>query len=92
MSKIPCLIRTTDQAQEGASHLGEGEGEEDPRNSQIKTQEIHTCTANITEEIIALKGPETKKNIARTQQEKAMMSISSTMSDQLRQTSGNRSL
>jgi hypothetical protein len=54
----PSPIRTTDQAQAEALHIegGEGEGEEDPRNSQTITQEIHTSTANITEEVIAPKG------------------------------------
>jgi hypothetical protein len=47
-------IRTTNQAQEEDLHLGEGE--EDPRNSQTTTQEIHTSTASITEEVIAPKG------------------------------------
>jgi hypothetical protein len=56
MWKIPSLIRTTDQAQEGSLHPGEGEGEEDPRNSRTITQEIHTSTANITEEVITPKG------------------------------------
>jgi hypothetical protein len=53
--KIPSPIRTIDQAQEEPLHPGEGEGEgeEDPRNSQTITQEIHTSTANITEEVIA---------------------------------------
>jgi hypothetical protein len=50
--KIHNSHRTTDQIQEEVMHLGE----EDPRNSQIITQEIHTSTANITEEVIALKG------------------------------------
>jgi hypothetical protein len=34
----------------------EEEGEEDPRNSQTITQEIHISTANITEEVITPKG------------------------------------
>jgi hypothetical protein len=38
------------------SYLEEEEGEEDPRNSQITTQEIHTSTANIMEEVIEPKG------------------------------------
>jgi hypothetical protein len=46
-------IRIIDQAQEEVMHLEEEEGEEDPRNSQITTQEIHTSTANIMEEVIA---------------------------------------
>jgi hypothetical protein len=54
MWKIPSPTRTTDQAQE--EPLLPGEGEEDPRNSQTITQEIHTSTANITEEVITLKG------------------------------------
>jgi hypothetical protein len=56
MWKIHSPIRITDQAEEEALHPGEGEGEEDPRNSQTITQEIHTSTANITEEVIAPKG------------------------------------
>jgi hypothetical protein len=47
---------TTDQTQEEVLHLGEEEGEEDPRNSQTITQEIHISTANITEEVITPKG------------------------------------
>jgi hypothetical protein len=50
----PSPIRTIDQGQEEALHPGEGE--EDTRNSQTITQVIHTSTANITEEVIALKG------------------------------------
>jgi hypothetical protein len=38
------------------SYLEEEEGEEDPRNSQITTQEIHSSTANIMEEVIEPKG------------------------------------
>jgi hypothetical protein len=56
--KIPSPIRTIDQAQEEPLHQEEGEGEEDPRNSQTITQEINTSTANITEEVIAPKGAE----------------------------------
>jgi hypothetical protein len=54
--KIHSSIRTTDQTQEEVLHLGEEEGEENPRNSQTITQEIHTSTANITEEVTAPKG------------------------------------
>jgi hypothetical protein len=54
MWKIPSPIRITDQAQE--ENLHSGEGEEDPRNSQTITQEIHTSIANITEDVIAPKG------------------------------------
>jgi hypothetical protein len=50
------LIGIIDQAQEEVMHLEEEEGEEDPRNSQITTQEIHTSTANIMEEVITPKG------------------------------------
>jgi hypothetical protein len=53
--KILSLIRIIDQAQK-VMHLVEEEGEEDPRNSQITTQDVHTYTANIMEEVIALKG------------------------------------
>jgi hypothetical protein len=56
MWKIPSPIRIIDQAQEEDLRPGEGEGEEDPRSSQTTTQETHTFTANITEEVIALKG------------------------------------
>jgi hypothetical protein len=52
MWKIPSPIKTTDQAQEEVLHPGE----EYPRNSQTITQEIHTSTANITEEVIEAKG------------------------------------
>jgi hypothetical protein len=54
--KIPSPIRIIDQAQEQHLHPGEGEEEEDPRSSQTITQEIHTSTASITEEVIAPKG------------------------------------
>jgi hypothetical protein len=60
MWKILSPIRTIDQAQDEDFHPGEGEGEgegdEDPRNSQMTTQEIHTSTASIMEEVIAPKG------------------------------------
>jgi hypothetical protein len=84
MWKILSPTRTTDQAQEEDLHPGEEEGEEDPRNSQTTIQEIRTSTANITEEDNTEGCPETKKNIARIQQEKAMMSIASSMLNQLR--------
>jgi hypothetical protein len=54
--KIHSSIRTTDQTQEEVLHLGEEEGEVDPRNSQTITKEIHTSTANITEEVTVPKG------------------------------------
>jgi hypothetical protein len=44
-------------------HPGEGEGEEDPRNSQTTTQELHTFIANITEEVIAPKGAQKPRRI-----------------------------
>jgi hypothetical protein len=56
MWQILSLIRRTDQTQEEDSHPGAGEGEEDPRNSQTTSQEIHTSTVSITEEVIALNG------------------------------------
>jgi hypothetical protein len=63
--KILSPIRTTDQAQEEDLHPGEGEGEgeEDPQNTQTTTQEIHTFTANITEEVIAPKGAHKPRRI-----------------------------
>jgi hypothetical protein len=63
MWKILSLMRTTDQTQEEDSHPGEGEGEEDPRNSQITIQEIHTSTANITEDVIVPKGAQKPRRI-----------------------------
>jgi hypothetical protein len=94
--KIPSLIRTIDQAQEEALHPGdgeregegekegEGEGEEDPRNSQTITQEIHTSTVNITEEVIAPKGAQKPRRTLLEFSKRAMMSIASTMPNQLR--------
>jgi hypothetical protein len=63
MWKILSSTRTTGQAQEEDSHLGEGEEEEDPRNSQITIQEIRTSTTSITEEDIALKGAQKPRRI-----------------------------
>jgi hypothetical protein len=63
MWKILSPIRTIDQAQEEDLHPGEGEGEEDPRSSQTITQQIHTFTANITEEVIAPKGAQKPRRI-----------------------------
>jgi hypothetical protein len=63
MWKILSPIRTTDQAQEEDLHLGEGEGEENRRNSQTTIQEIHTSTASITEEDIAPKGAQKPRRI-----------------------------
>jgi hypothetical protein len=61
--KILGPIKTTDQAQEEDLHPKKGEGEEAPRNSQTTTQEIHTFTANITEEVIAPKGAQKPRRI-----------------------------
>jgi hypothetical protein len=63
MWKILSLIRTTDQTQEEDSHPGAGEGEEDPRNSQTTTQEIHTSTASIREVVIVPKGAQKPRRI-----------------------------
>jgi hypothetical protein len=59
--KILSLIGIIDQAQEEVMHLEEEEGEEDPRNSQITAQEIHTSTANIMEEVITPKGAQKQR-------------------------------
>jgi hypothetical protein len=64
MWKILSLTRTTDQAQEEDLHPVEGEGGEDPRNSQITIQEIRTSTASITEEDIAPKGAQKPRRIS----------------------------
>jgi hypothetical protein len=42
---------------------GEGEGKEDPQNSQTTIQEIRTSTASITEEDIAPKGAQKPRRI-----------------------------
>jgi hypothetical protein len=64
MWKILSLTRTTDQAQEEDLHPGEGEGGEDPRDSQITILEICTSTAIITEEGVALKGAQKPRRIS----------------------------
>jgi hypothetical protein len=66
MWKILSLTRTADQAQEEDSHPGEGEEEEDPRDSRITTQETHISIVSIMEEVIALKGSQKAR---RTSQE-----------------------
>jgi hypothetical protein len=63
MWKILSPTRITDQAQEEDLHPGEGEREEDPRNSRTTIQEIHTSTASITEEDISLKGAQKLRRI-----------------------------
>jgi hypothetical protein len=60
MWKILSPTRITDQAQEEDLHPEEGEGEEDPRNSQITIQD-RTSTASIMEEDIAPKGAQKPK-------------------------------
>jgi hypothetical protein len=87
MWKILSLIRTTDQTQEEDSHPGKGEGEgeevppkltnHNPRDPYFYCQ--YHGRGHSTEGC-----PKTKKNIARIQQEKAMMSIASSMPNQLR--------
>jgi hypothetical protein len=52
MWKIRSLTSTANQVQEGVLHLGEEEGEEDPRKFRIMTQKTHTSTANNMEEAI----------------------------------------
>jgi hypothetical protein len=64
MWKILSPTRTTDQSQEEDLHPGEGEGEEDPRNSQTTIQEICTSTDSITEEDIAPKGAQKPRRIS----------------------------
>jgi hypothetical protein len=59
MWKILSPIRTTEQTQEEDLHLGE----EDPLNSQTITQEIHTSTVNITEEVIVPKDAQKPRRI-----------------------------
>jgi ABC-type oligopeptide transport system ATPase subunit len=56
-------IRTIDQAQEEFLHLGEKEGEEDPRKFKIMTQKIHTSISNIMEEAVA---PKRAQKLRRT--------------------------
>jgi hypothetical protein len=66
MSKILSLARTTDQAQEEDSHPGEGEEEEDSRDSRITTQRTRTSIVSIMEEDTTLKGAQKPR---RTSQE-----------------------
>jgi hypothetical protein len=56
MWKILSLTKIADQAQVEDSHPGEGEEEEDPRGSRIRTQETRISTVSTMEEDIALKG------------------------------------
>jgi hypothetical protein len=64
--EILSLIRTADQAQEEDSHPGEGEEEEDPRDSQITTQKTRISIVSTIKEDIALKGAQKPR---RTSQE-----------------------
>jgi hypothetical protein len=84
MWKILSLNKTTGLEQEEDSHPEEGE--EDPRDSRITTQKTRTSwycqyhgRGHNTEGC-----PETKKNMARIQQEKALMNIVSSMPNQFR--------
>jgi hypothetical protein len=61
--KICSSIKTTDQAQEEVLHLGEEEGEEDPRKFKIMTQKTHISIANIMEDDIA---PKRAQKLKRT--------------------------
>jgi hypothetical protein len=65
MWKILSPIRTTGQALEEDLHPGEGEGEgeEDPRNSQTTIQDIRTSITSITEEDITPKGAQKPRRI-----------------------------
>jgi hypothetical protein len=72
-------IKIIDQAQEEVMHLEE----EDPQNSQITTQEIHTSAANIMEEVIAPKGAQKPRRTSlEFNKRKAMMSVDSTTPNQ----------
>jgi hypothetical protein len=61
---ILSLTRTIDQVQQEDFHPGEGEEEEDTRNSQTTIQEIRTSTTSITEEDTELKGAQKPKRIS----------------------------
>jgi hypothetical protein len=64
MWKIFSLTRTIDQVQQEDFHPGEGEEEENTRNSETTIQEIRTSTASITEEDTAPKGAQKPKRIS----------------------------
>jgi hypothetical protein len=66
MWKILSLTRTVDQAQEEDSHPGEGEEEEDPRNSGTTTQKTRTSIVSIMEDDTTPKGAQKPR---RTSQE-----------------------
>jgi hypothetical protein len=66
MWKTLSLTKTASLTQEEDLHPGEGEEEEDPRDSRITTQETHISTVSIMEEDIALKGVQKPR---RTSQE-----------------------
>jgi hypothetical protein len=65
MWKILSLTKTTDPVQEEGSYPGEGEEEEDPRDSRITTQKTHTSIVSIMGGDIAPKGAQKQKNMAR---------------------------
>jgi hypothetical protein len=55
MWKILSLTKTTGLVQEEDTHPGEGEKEEDPRDSRITTQKTRTSIVSIMEEDTSLK-------------------------------------
>jgi hypothetical protein len=55
MWKILSLTKTIGLVQEEDSHPGEGEEEEDPRDTRITTQKTRTSIVTIMEEDTALK-------------------------------------
>jgi hypothetical protein len=63
--KILSMNRTVDQAQEEDLHPGEGEEEEDPRDSRITTQETRTFIVSTMEEDITPKGAQKPRRISR---------------------------
>jgi hypothetical protein len=81
MCKILSLTKTTDLVHEEGSHPEE----EDPRDSRITTQKTRTSIVSIMGEDTTLKGAQKpRKNMARIQQEKALVSIASSMPSQFR--------
>jgi hypothetical protein len=63
--KILSLTKTTDRTQEEDLHPGEGEGEEDPRDSRITIQGICTSNVSTMKEVIAPKGAQKPRRISR---------------------------
>jgi hypothetical protein len=66
MWKMRSLTKTTGLVQEEGSHPGEGEEEEDPRDSRITSQKNHTSIVSIMGEDTALKDAQ---KLRRTWQE-----------------------